>query len=287
MMEDYTALTPADLTNCRDQKLVLRIPILRACLWFLIILVALFVVLPSVYLLLWAFAGSETVGILAVLPSLHWFRYLLSNPDWQMSITYSVVLAIVVSGIGCAILLVHFYYMRYLSSIFDRLTYASIFLVVLMPTVTYALALRLAGGALHLPEMILLLMGHLVFVLPLQFFVIESKQESIPSNLLFAGSTLGASHFRNIRFVYLPLMADALWNAFIVGFFFSFDELVIATFIIDSPFVTVPRRLWDQVNRSMDPAPAVISCLVAGVCALIVAATLIRRRIHCMLETRK
>jgi ABC-type spermidine/putrescine transport system permease subunit II len=214
--------------------------------------------------MLWAFAGTETVGILASKPSLVWFRRILLEPEWQGALAYSAILAIVVSSISSLALLLHFYFMRYAPPIFDHLAYASVLIVILIPAVAYALALRMIGATFHLPEMVLLFMGHMALVIPIQFFVLESKQETVPSNLLFAGSTLGASHIRNLRFVYAPLILDAIIGAFIVGFFLSFDELVIATFIIDSPRVTVPKQLWDQVNRSMDPAPAVISCLIAG-----------------------
>jgi ABC-type spermidine/putrescine transport system permease subunit II len=152
--------------------------------------------------------------------------------------------------------------MRYSAPIVDRLTYLAIIVVVLLPPVSFALALKFLGGLVGFPEIALVLWGNLVFVLPVQFFIIESAQERVPSALLYAGSTLGASHWRNIIIIYVPQIASALWQAFLVGFFFSFDELVIATFVIDSARVTVPRKLWDQIHRSMDPTPAVISIFV-------------------------
>ena len=260
-------------TDTKEEELTLQMPLLRVSLWILAFLVSLFVVLPPLYLFFWALAGSEVVGVLDKQPSTRWFEYILTNPEWQTSILYSVILAISVSGISCIVLLWHFYYMRYVSPLLDRLAYVSVLIVILIPSVVYALALRIIGGTLHVSEMKLLFIGHIIFVIPVQYFVLESKQESISSELLYAGSTLGASHFKNIVFVYLPLMTRALWLAFLVGFFFSFDELVVSTFVIDSPLVTVPRRLWDQVPRSMDPSPAVISCLLAMVFTLTIGVT--------------
>jgi len=269
-----------------EQQLELKIPALRVGLWLLIVIIALLAVLPSIFLLLWAFAGTETVGLLSPHTSLHWFKQILSDSEWRDAITYSVILGIITSLVGCITLLIHFYFMRYAPSIFDRVAYINILLLVLIPSVTYALALRILGGALRIPESALLLAGHLIFVIPLQFFMLESKQDSVPTNLLFAGSTLGASHFKNITFVYLPLMKDALWNALVVGFFLSFDELVVATFVIDSPAVTVPRRLWDQVNTNMEPSPAVISCLIVGVYLITLAATYALKEVRGLLRVR-
>jgi putative spermidine/putrescine transport system permease protein len=268
-----------DLPDSRDQELTLTIPVLKGVLWLLIALVGLLVVLPSIYLVIWAFRGSETVGLLAPSLSIDWFKHVLSNPEWRESLAYSLILAIVTSFAGCVVLTIHFYFSRY-TSIFEHLTYGSTLLVVLIPPVAYAISLRIIGGAIGIPEMLLMAFGHLVFVIPLQFFVLESREESLSSDLLFAGSTLGASHFRNIIFVYLPAMKKALWGAFLVGAFLSFDELVIATFVLDSSLVTVPRRLWDQVNRNMDPSPAVISLLVAGSYIFILIAAWAQRRLR-------
>lgn len=275
------------LSDESEGRLRLKIPVLRAGLWVLIVIVLVLTVLPSLYLVLWAFGGTETVGLLSPDFSLKWFRRILYSPEWQLSIAYSAILGIVVSGAGCLMLTLHFYFMRYVSLRFDQAAYVSILMVVLVPTISYALALRILGGSLHIHETLLLLIGHVVLVLPIQFFVLESKQEGVATNLLFAGSTLGASHVRNIGVVYLPLMIDALLSAFIVGFFLSFDELVIATFIIDSRLATVPKRLWDEVNRSMDPAPAVISCLVAGAYLSTLFATVLVRRIWRIGKLRK
>ena len=167
-------------------------------LWILAFLVSLFVVLPPLYLFFWALAGSEVVGVLDKQPSTRWVEYILTNPEWQTSILYSVILAISVSGISCIVLLWHFYYMRYVSPLLDRLAYVSVLIVILIPSVVYALALRIIGGTLHVSEMKLLFIGHIIFVIPVQYFVLESKQESISLELLYAGSTLGASHFKNI-----------------------------------------------------------------------------------------
>lgn len=269
--------TPAHIST---RRLVLRLGGVRLALWGSLTLVAFVAVLPSAYLLLWALAGTDTVGILESSPSLAWFHRILGDPQWLKSLLYSTTLALLASGLGTAILTTHFYFMRYVQPIWDRISYASVFLVTTIPATIYALSLRLVGGQMGLPEIILVAIGHLVLVMPAQFFVLESGQERVPSERLFAGSTLGATHSRNILFCYLPLMRQAISAAFLVGLFFSLDELVIATFVIDSSLVTVPRRLWDQVNRGMTPAPAVMACVfgILYLTAFAVLAYLVRLR---------
>ena len=243
------------------QPVELRMPLLRVVFWTVTVIVIALVTAPSIYLFLWAFKGTETVGVLDH-ASWRWFKELFSSVEWRESILYSVLLAVFSSAFGTMVLVVHFYFMRFVSPLLDRVSYALVIVSVTVPPVIYALALRILGASWNVSEVFLVFLGNVVSVLPVQFFCLEAAQETLPIETLHAGQTMGATHARSILFVYLPLLRKAVWTAFFVGFFFSFDELVIATFVIDSPLVTVPRRLWDQLPQTMNPMPAVISCLL-------------------------
>jgi ABC-type spermidine/putrescine transport system permease subunit II len=250
--------------NVRDKQIQsagLNIPIIKIGAFLCLALVIGLVVVPAVYLVIWALYGTDTVGVLSDTISTTWVTHLLLDDSWQTSLVYSCLIATIVSTLSCIVLTIHFYYMRYTTSLIEGLSFVMILIPIIFPSIIYALALRMLGGAIGLPEVVLLVIGHLVFVIPLQFFVFESAQDGVPKEILYAGSTMGASNVRNILSVFVPLMSRAIWVSFLVGFFFSFDEIIIASFVIDSPMVTVPRRLWDQVPRSMDPSPAVIGSL--------------------------
>lgn len=244
------------------EPLDLKIPITKIFMWFVFVVISLLVLVPSLFNIIWAFWGTDLVGILDSQSSLTWFRSFFSSSGWKGAFLYSLILAIVVSLSGCIVLTIHFYFSRFILSPLNYIAYILTLLPVVIPAIIYALALRLVGVRLLAPEIILVFIGHCVFVIPMQFFIIESSQETVSSDTLYAGNTLGASHLVNITLNYMPLIRKPLRSAFLVGFFYSFDELVIATFIIDSTFVTVPRKLWDQVPRNMDPMPAVVAVLL-------------------------
>jgi putative spermidine/putrescine transport system permease protein len=244
-----------------ERPIVIRLGLNRLALWVVFSVVAALSSLPFLYTLLWSFAGSDTVGIIGQ-PSPRWFVKILTDAGWQQSFAYSTGVALVSSTAGTTILLLHFYFVRYSSPFTDRLAYALVLPMILVPAVVYSLALRMGGGSLGLPEAVLLTIGHFVLVLPIQYYVFESSQDAVPSSILFAGSTLGAGHWQNLTYVYLPLVKSAVANAIIIGFFASFDELVLSTFILDSPTITVPRRLWNDIDRSQEPAPAVVAVLL-------------------------
>lgn len=245
-----------------------------------VVLTVLLAVAPSLYSVLWSFMGTEVLGILAPTPTLRWVWQIVADAEWRESLLYSTILALAASTLGTAALVVHFYYVRYARAGFDRAGHVMVLLVALVPVVVYALALTGVAGVLGLPEWSLLLMGQLIAVLPVQFFVVESAQEVAPDDLLFAGSTLGASHWRNLAAVYWPAVRRAAFASFVLGLFVAFDELVLATFLVNSTRVTAPRRLWDQINSQMDPSPAVVSCLLGATFGLCMGVPWFVRRVR-------
>ena len=235
------------------------------------------VLLPSIYLIVWAFWGTETIGVLNVRPSTKWFASVLQSSDWRASISYSATLGAAVSALGCVVVCIHFYAMRFSDARLERTLYLAAFVPFLVPAVVYGLALRLVGARLGLPELAIMVVGHLATVVPLQFFIMESAQETIPTERLHAAACMGATHPQALAFVYLPEVWKTLVASFLVGFFVSFDELVIATMVIDSGTITVPKRLWGEIHRGMEPQAAVIATLLLGV-YISVAIVLVSRR---------
>jgi len=267
--------TPSsDSAEAGGNNIIINIPILRIIFWLIIASSIILAVIPSLYLFVWAFWGSETVGVLNHTPSMQWFHDMLTNSEWNKSLLYSCTLGFFVSILSTILLIVHFYHMRYVNYQFDRIAYLNIIILVMIPQIIYAISLRFMGGMLAIHETALVIIGHIIYIIPLQFFIFESAQETIPDETLFAGSTLGASHIRNICFNYIPVIKTTIGVAILIGFLFSFDEVVISTFVIDSSNVTVPRRLWDQIHRSMIPYPAVTSSLLIGfllLCGILVS----------------
>ncbi len=245
-------------------------------LWAFFALVIIPLFLPTLYIFVWSFFGTETVGTLNPTPTLNWFQRLANDPDWVDSIIYSIQVAFLTSSICCAILIIHFFSMRYFNPFVTRTASVMVLLPAVLPGVIYALALRSFGGTVGLPESFLVLMGHIAFILPLQFFVLEPAQDRVSSNILYAASILGATRVGVLRAVFIPLILRGIISAFGVGFFFSFDEFVVATFVIDSNnHLTVPRKMWDEWQRSMVPYPAVIGVLLFSFYFLVIWVTLI------------
>jgi len=191
---------------------------------------------------------------------------------------YSAVIAMTVSAVGTAVLVLYSYAIRFGSLIVDSASLAGCILILLTPPIAYALALRFVAGRIDASEWLALWIGHLVLVLPLQFLVFEAARESCADLMLLASHTLGANHWQTLVFVYLPNMLRPAFFATVVGFFVSFDEVVIAIFVIDSSDATIPKRLWNEASQLATPEPAVIAVVLLSAFAFtLVIGEIIRR----------
>ena len=108
--------------------------------------------------------------------------------------------------------------------------------------------------------------GHLAVILPLQYLVFQAATRSVERDTLWAARTCGATHFDTFWQIFAPNMRPAIFAALVLGFFASFDEVVIALFVLDASIYTVPLRLWKNVSPVVTPEAAVISTLL--LCAI-------------------
>ncbi|MDA2938231.1 hypothetical protein MYX75_08225 [Acidobacteria bacterium AH-259-A15] len=191
-----------------------------------------------------------------------WFGSLLTNQQWQDSLIYSVVVALLVSALGTLITTVYSYYVRLSPAWLEIVTFCVISIVLLSPPIAYGLSLRFVGAVLDFPEWLVLGIGHLVLILPIQYLVFEASREFIDPWMIAAARTLGASNFRSLISVFVPTMWLPIVTATILGFFVSFDEVVVAVSVLERALITTPLRLWKGLSHQVTPDPAVISVLL-------------------------
>lgn len=240
--------------------------------------------IPVVYVFLWAFWGTSVVGVLSAAPTMQWVEQFVHDPAWLRASAYSIGVAAVAATTGTLVLVCFFFFARFASGLAYLASYAVMMVFLVSPPMLFALALRLCGGRVGLGEVGLLCLGQFVLALPVQYFILDSVQVRIPTGMLYAGTTLGASHWRILWFVYWPLVRPTAITAWAIGFLVALDELVVALIVIDSSLVTIPKKLWEEIPRSMDPIPAVVGTMfvLASVLGIAVAVCLqvldIRRR---------
>ena len=94
--------------------------------------------------------------------------------------------------------------------------------------------------------------GHVVINLPLCFAVIYSQMGEHQANVERAALDLGASEFKALVYVTVPMLWPALLAAFFIAFTLSWDEFVIAQLL--SKFdVTLPVVIFSLLRTGLNP----------------------------------
>jgi len=75
-----------------------------------------------------------------------------------------------------------------------------------------------------------------------------------------AAEGLGASRWRTLGRITLPLLRPSLVSAGLLAFISSFDELVVALFLA-GPNMTLPKKMFDNILMEIDPTIAAVSVM--------------------------
>jgi putative spermidine/putrescine transport system permease protein len=236
---------------------------LRAGLWILASITLAMIIIPTLYLMVWSFCGTEVVGRLGP-ASLKWYRDVLTASEWLDAIGASILIAGVVATVGAGITATYDYAKRFAGRTVQMMTWAAMVLLITNPLVAYGMSVRAVAAHTALNPWAVIGLGHLAIVVPLQFLVFEAASRFLDTDMLHASRTLGANHARTFASVYVPNAIRPIVAALIIAAFVSFDELTVALFTLEGATATVPLRIWRSISHLVEPRPAVIASLVVA-----------------------
>ena len=149
-----------------------------------------------------------------------------------------------------------------------------------IPLAVFAIALLILFSQLGIDTgMWTLVAGHIVITLPYTILVIVPRLQRIDVRLEEAARDLGAGALRTFRSITLPLITPAVVSAFLVAFVFSFDEIVLASFVAGNT-VTFPLYLYSQLRfPTLLPQVIAVAVVVMVASAVIVLLAEVGRRV--------
>jgi putative spermidine/putrescine transport system permease protein len=148
-----------------------------------------------------------------------------------------------------------------------------------VPVIIIALAFYALLAALGLIGTLAgLVLAHIVLACPYVIIIVSATLRGFDRALEQASRSLGASPFRTVLHITLPLIRPGIMSAALVAFVVSFDEIVVAIFIAGTRTVTLPKRMWDSLVFEMEPTlPAISTLIVLATLLVFVAAAWTRR----------
>ncbi|HXH03542.1 MAG TPA: ABC transporter permease [Candidatus Competibacteraceae bacterium] len=255
---------------------------LGALRWLLVgigVLVALFLLLPIVFIAALSFGDSQWLVFPPPGWTLRWYQELLSDPRWLEAMLTSAKVGLLVTVLSVLLgLLASLGLVR--GSFYGREALRALFLtplvlpVVVLAVALYAFFLRLGLNGTLLGFVI----GHLIVALPFSIITISNSLEGFDRALEDAALICGASPLEVKLRVTLPAIKLGLFAAAIFSFLVSWDEVVLSIFMASPSLQTLPVRIWGTLRQDLTPVIAAASTLlVALTLVLMLLVALVRK----------
>ena len=242
-------------------------------------LMALFLLLPILFIIALSFGDSRWLIFPPPGWTLKWYGDLFADPRWLQAAFTSARIAAIVMVLSVAIgLLASLALVR--GRFRGRAVLRGFFLTpMVLPVVIIAVALYAAFLRLGLNGTLAgFVIAHLIVALPFAIITISGALETFDPAIEDAAILCGASPWEARLRVTLPAISHGLFSAAIFSFLISWDEVVLAIFMASPTLQTLPVKVWTTLRQDLTPVIAAASTLlVLLTVVLMIAAALIRK----------
>jgi spermidine/putrescine transport system permease protein len=222
----------------------------------LVALTYIFLYLPVLVMVLFSFNESD-VSMKWTGFSLKWYGKLWSNPEIVSAFKVSLIVAfssMILSLILSTCLVIASSWWR------SSAVYALFYPNVVLPDIAIAVSILSLFIAFRIPlGYTSLIVGHTLIGLGFAIPIIRARFSEIDPFLTEASLDLGASYFRTIVKVILPLLKPSLIASGLIVFTLSLDDFLIAFFCSGSHVETLSMYVYSQLKTMVDPSVNAIS----------------------------
>jgi spermidine/putrescine transport system permease protein len=252
----------------------------RRWLWGTFWLLVVFLYAPLAVLVLFSFNDREFVSFPWEGFTLRWYGTFLDNRTILESLRTSLLVASITAvvttmlSIPASIALVRRRF--FAKSLVSGMMLAPL----VIPLVVFGTALLILFNTLGIAfSPLTIAIGHIVIALPFAILTLVPRLERIPASLEEASRDLGAGWMTTFHQITFPLMAPALFSAFLLSFVISFDEIVVASFVAGKD-ETFPIYLYSQLRLPRQlPQVIAVAVVILVVSAIVVTAAEVIRRV--------
>lgn len=250
------------------------------------ILLLVFLYLPIVVVVLYAFNSGSNLNWPPQGVSLRWFDQMFSDPGFSAAFRTSFQVALLSTAVATVVASMAAIVLTRQRTLLTRIVDAAGRLPIMVPPLLIGVALLTAIAAIKVPlSMATIVAGHVIYIIPYVLVVVVARLHGFDLRLERAGRDLGATPITVMRRVTLPLIAPAVLGAALLSLGLSFDEIYISNFTAGSE-PTLPLFVLSKLRRTVDPtinAVATVMLLIpwvaVGISALIMRSSLRRSRL--------
>lgn len=159
---------------------------------------------------------------------------------------------------------------------FDAVMYTTL----IVPEIVIAIGSLLFFVTIGLPlGPVAIIITHAVFNTSVVTLVVRARLAGMDRSLEEASADLGATRWRSFRRITLPQLFPAVLAGGLLAFTFSFDDVVLSTFVSAPGSTTLPIRVFSELRFGLSPKANVVaaSMLLITLTAIVTAQFLLRR----------
>jgi putative spermidine/putrescine transport system permease protein len=235
------------------------------------VLVVIYTLAPILVVVASAFSPTGYMSFPPESPSLRWFSAFLSDVEWMQTLLVTAILALSAALLsvllGFSVALVAVRKSRKSRSVIEFL----VLLPLVFPHAALAIAVLSVVASFNLLGTFTgVLFAHLVLTLPYAYRPIATSLEKLDISNEEAAMSLGASPITVFRRVTLPLVRPGLITAMLFCFILSFDESTVTLFLVGPNFITLPIKIFSQLQDNASPIVGAVSVFMIALTGLAV-----------------
>jgi putative spermidine/putrescine transport system permease protein len=249
----------------------------RWLLGIVVTLVLLFLFVPVVIILVYAFDASNVQAWPIAGFTLHWFALTWADDEVRAAFLLSVEVAVIATAIAVVLgSLAAFSVHRF--TFFGR---EAISFVIVLPIALPGIITGMAFNSYFVfwglgLSFWTIVIGHATFCMVIVYNNVIARLRRLPNSYLEASMDLGAGGFMTFRRITLPMIASAVGAGALLAFALSFDEVIVTTFTAGAQ-TTLPLWIFGAI-RLGQRLPEV-NVVVFGVIALTLIPVLLAQRL--------
>ncbi|TQS43051.1 ABC transporter permease [Cryptosporangium phraense] len=234
--------------------------------WWLKLLagvVALYFVLPTLFVIPMSFSTATTFQFPPKGFSFHLYENFFTNPVWLDALRNSVVVALLASLLATVVGTAAALGLHNLQGRLARFARTLLMISIVTPAIVIAVAIYISFLQWQLVGTLAgYVLAHAAIGVPFVLVSVSSALGGFDPKLLRASASLGAPPVRTFLRVTAPLISRGIVTGAVFAFVTSFDEVVIALFLRSPALQTLPVQMYNSVTVEIDPTIAASSSVV-------------------------
>jgi len=219
--------------------------------------------LPIVFLVMFSFSDSKSVGFPIPGWTLRWYEGLPENGPLLGAIGQSVSTALIVAAAATLVGTMAAFPLVRSGMRFPNVARILFTMPIMMPGLIIGIGILIfLANYLHVVlSQLTVIAGHLVLTMPFVILIVSARLQGFDRRLEWAAADLGASPAQVMRRIVLPLILPAILAGALISITLSIDEFVV-TFWTVGPKLTLPIYIYTQIKFGVTPEVNAVATLV-------------------------